>query len=193
MQHKVAGDGRRARRARSRQAILDATYEIMEEGILAPTSQDIADRAGVDIRTLFRQFQGMDDLYAAANDSKRSLYDAMFAPKSCEGSFDERLLQAVEQHASGYEELRNAFLLTLNQRWRSPVLRENYAMENHRLRRGLELWLPELNSMPQSIREAVDAIASFEMWHRLREDQHLSIDAATKIIYDTLKRLTSEP
>ena len=192
MQHKVAGDGRHARRARSRQAILDATYEIMEEGILAPTSQDIADRAGVDIRTLFRQFQGMDDLYAAVNDSKRSLYDAMFTPKSCEGSFDERLLQAIEQHASGYEELRNTFLLALNQRWRSPVLRKNYAMVNHRLRRGLELWLPELNSMPQSIREAVDAIASFEMWHRLREHQQLSKEEAIEIIYDILNQLIAE-
>ena len=101
-------------------------------------------------------------------------------------------MHAVEQHAYAYEELSNVILLTLNQRWRSPVLRNNYARANNKLRKDLEGWLPELASMPRSRREAVDAVASFEMWHRLREHQNLSSDAAVDIVYDILKGLIVE-
>jgi AcrR family transcriptional regulator len=192
LQGKSTTDGRYRRSERSRQGMLDAACEMMEQGNLSPTAQEIADRAGVGIRTLFRQFQGMDDLYAAIEELKRPLYDAKFAGGNREGPLNERLLHAVNQHASAYEELTNTILLTLNQRWRSPVLRNNYARANLRLRKDLEDWLPELKSMSKSRREAVDAVASFEMWHRLREHQSMSLDATVDIVYDILKGLIIE-
>ena len=172
---------------------MDAACELMDQGVLAPTAQEIADRAGVGIRTLFRLFEGVDDLYAAVDELKRPVYDAKFIGGNREGSLRERLLHAVGQHALAYEELSNVILCTLNQRWRSPVMRDNYVRANRRLRKDLEDWLPELTSLPRSRREAVDAVASFEMWHRLREHQHLSKDAAIDIIYDLLKGLIVEP
>jgi AcrR family transcriptional regulator len=192
LQRKAVTDGRHLRSERCRQGILDASCEMIEQGILAPTAQEIADRAGVGIRTLFRQFEGMDGLYAAVDELKQPLYEAKFTAGNREGSLRERLLHAVEQHAYAYEELTNVILLTLNQRWRSPVLRNNYARANDNLRKDLEDWLPELASMPRSRREAVDAVASFEMWHRLREHQNLSADAAVDIVYDILKGLIVE-
>lgn len=193
LQRKESTDGRHLRGERSRKAMVDVACEMMDQGILAPTAQEIADRAGVGIRTLFRQFEGMDGLYAAVEKLKRPVYDAKFAGGNREGSLRERLLHAVGQHARAYEELSNVILSTLNQRWRSPVLSKNYARANNRLRKDLEDWLPELTSMPRSRREAVDAVASFEMWHRLREHQHLSKDAAIDIVYDLLKGLIVEP
>jgi hypothetical protein len=46
--------------------------------------------------------------------------------------------------------------------------------------------------MSKSRREAVDAVASFEMWHRLREHQSMSLDATVDIVYDILKGLIIE-
>ena len=46
-----AADGRRARSERSKQAIIDATLALMEEGNLIPTAQQISDKAGVGIRS----------------------------------------------------------------------------------------------------------------------------------------------
>jgi|TARA_B110000977_G_scaffold57605_1_gene78217 AcrR family transcriptional regulator len=193
LQHKELTDGRYLRAGRSRKAMVDAACELMDQGVLAPTAQEIADRAGVGIRTLFRLFEGVDDLYAAVDELKRPVYDAKFIGGNREGSLRERLLHAVGQHALAYEELSNVILCTLNLRWRSPVMRDNYVRANRRLRKDLEDWLPELTSLPRSRREAVDAVASFEMWHRLREHQHLSKDAAIDIIYDLLKGLIVEP
>jgi AcrR family transcriptional regulator len=167
--------------------MIDAAIEMVEEGILAPTAQEISDRAGVGIRTLFRQFEGMDGLYTAIDQQTRPIMEAKFTSGNREGSPKERLLHAVEQHAKAYEEMTNLILLTLNQRWRSPVLRKNYDRANRQLRIDLDEWLPELKNLSTSHRETVDAIASFDMWHRLREHQHLSERAAIDIIYNMLK------
>ena len=52
----VVADGRRMRSERSRDAIIEAALQLVQEGILVPTAQQIADRAGVAMRTFFRHF-----------------------------------------------------------------------------------------------------------------------------------------
>ena len=69
------------------------------------------------------------------------------------------------------------------------MLREKYARNQRGLRKDLEDWLPELKSLPRDKREAVDAIASFDMWHRLREHQGLSNKASVEIVTDLLMGL----
>lgn len=54
-------DGRRARRERSRVAVIDALLDLVADGRI-PTAPDIAERAGVSLASLFRYFEGLDDL-----------------------------------------------------------------------------------------------------------------------------------
>ena len=182
-------DGRHRRGERSRQAILDAACDMVADGVLAPTAQEIAERAGVGIRTLFRQFEGMDDLYAAIEETKGPNNRARFTQLDRHGSFEDRLLHAVEQRAIAYDELQNTLLFGQTQRWRSEVLRKSYVRSNHRLRKDLEDWLPELLKLPEQSREAVDAVTSFEMWYRLREHQNMSTKAATALVHALLSSL----
>ena len=51
-----------------------------------------------------------------------------------------------------------------------------------RLRKELELWLPEVVALPKDRSEALHAVASFDMWHRLREHQGLSPKASSDIV-----------
>jgi len=186
-------DGRTLRGERNRQALLDAALEMLEEGNLAPSAQEIAQRAGVGLRGLFRHFGDMEGLFIAIEERTRGEGDALFAGGNREGSFRERSLHVVEQHALAYEERSNVFLSTQAQRWRSPHIRKSYDRANRQLRKDLEDWLPELKTLSAHRREAVDAAASFEMWHRLREHQHQSVEAAIDIVYDTLKVLITQP
>jgi hypothetical protein len=78
-------------------------------------------------------------------------------------------------------------------RWNSEVLRKSYERDNHRLRKDLEDWLPELKSLSPHRREAVDTAASFEAWQRLREHQHQGVEAAIDIVYDMIKVLMTSP
>ena len=61
----TALDGRFRRGERSRQAIVAALVELVGRGILQPTAQQVADQAGVGIRSVFRHFSEMESLYAA--------------------------------------------------------------------------------------------------------------------------------
>lgn len=184
-----ASDGRRQRTERSRQAIIDATLACMDEGALVPTAQQIADRAGLGIRSFFRHFEDMESLFQAVDAQIRDSYEALFLGGDREGSLRERIEHAVERHAAAYETVSNIVQATLAQRWRYEVLRRNYARNQRGLRKDLDDWLPELESIDGARREAVDAVASFEMWHRLREHQGLSKRASIDIVRDLLERL----
>ena len=175
-------DGRRQRSERSQTAIIEAALSLMDEGTLVPTAQQIADRAGVGIRSFFRHFADMDSLFLAADDMLLSSYEALFEVDDRTGALASRVARAVDLYGNAFDKLRPIILCTQAQLWRSPKLRENYAWHQQRLRKELELWLPEVSAMPKDLREALHAVASFDMWHRLREHQGLSPKASADIV-----------
>ena len=59
-------DGRHARRDRNRVAVVDAMLELFAAGNLAPSSDEIAEKAGLSPRSLFRYFDDLDDLVRVA-------------------------------------------------------------------------------------------------------------------------------
>ena len=177
-----SSDGRRQRSERSQTAIIEAALALMDEGVLVPTAQQIADRAGVGIRSFFRHFADMDSLFLAADDMLLSSYEALFQVDDRTGALASRVARAVDLYGNAFDKLRPIILCTQAQLWRSPKLRENYAWHQKRLRKELELWLPEVSVMPKDLREALHAVASFDMWHRLREHQGLSPKASADIV-----------
>lgn len=189
----VGRDGRRLRSERSRQAIIDASLALIAEGNLVPTAQQISERAGVGIRSFFRHFSDMENLFTTVDEQIRDSYESLFVGGDRDGTIQQRILHAVERHADGYENQKNIILMTAAQSWRYEFLRKNYARYQRGLRKDLDDWLPELNSLPRLQREAADAISSFEMWHRLREHQGLSKKKSVEIIVDLLGGLLAGP
>src|SRR6266496_687113 len=61
-------DGRTARALRTREAIVDASIALVDEGDLRPTAPRIAERAGVSVRSVFQHFDDLEGLYAAVAD-----------------------------------------------------------------------------------------------------------------------------
>src|SRR5512136_2550534 len=59
-----ASDGRVRRSQRSGHAIVEALMELVGEGVREPTAQQVAARAKVGIRTVFRRFSDMESLFA---------------------------------------------------------------------------------------------------------------------------------
>ena len=187
----VSVDGRRQRGERTRQAIIDAALSLQEEGVLVPTAQQISDRAGVLIRSFFRHFDDMETLFKAADDQQRDSYEALFIGGDRQGALSERVHGAVERRSAAFEQLKNLVLGTKAQLWRYEMLRKNYARNQKGLRKDLEAWLPELNGLPEVECESVHAIASFEMWNRLRSEQGLPEKASISVIQSTLISLLS--
>ena len=186
-----SSDGRRQRSERSQTAIIEAALTLMEEGTLVPTAQQIADRAGVGIRSFFRHFADMDSLFLAADEMLLDSYEALFQVADRDGSLSNRVSRAVELYGNAFDNLMQLILCTKALLWRFPKLKENYAWHQKRLRKELELWLPEVADLPRDRREAVHAVASFEMWHRLREHQGLSYGASADIVTGMVMDLVS--
>ncbi len=71
-------DGRRARRARSRVAVIDAVFALVRDGKVPPTVEDVAERAGVSVSLIFRNFDGLDDMQRQAFDVFQERYVHLF-------------------------------------------------------------------------------------------------------------------
>lgn len=59
-------DGRTARRDRNRETVLDAMIDLIDEGTVLPSVDQISERSGVSHRSVFRYFEDLDGLFDAA-------------------------------------------------------------------------------------------------------------------------------
>lgn len=73
-------DGRHARRERSRLAVVDAVFALVRNGKIPPTVDDVAAQAGVSVSSIFRNFEGLDDLQRQAFDVFRERFAHLFEP-----------------------------------------------------------------------------------------------------------------
>jgi AcrR family transcriptional regulator len=97
-------DGRTLRRTRNRTAVIAALLEIIREGNLHPGASEIADRAGVSHRSIFRYFDDLDDLV-------RTSIDHAFAeagpladiPEIGDGSLAERITNFVDARVALFQ------------------------------------------------------------------------------------------
>jgi AcrR family transcriptional regulator len=175
-------DGRRLRSERSKKAIFDACQALMNEGQLVPTAQRVSDKAGVPIRSFFRHFPDMETLFRALDESMRPEFERIFITESSDGTLAERIESAINLHARSFEENKAVLQSTKAQLWRYPVLQENYARWQSRLRKDLAKRIPELKDTDADTRELIDGIASYEMWDRLRKHQNLSVAKSSQLI-----------
>jgi AcrR family transcriptional regulator len=181
-------DGRRLRSERSKKAVLNACEVLMKEGQLVPTAQMISDKAGVPIRSFFRHFPDMQTLFRELDASLQPGYERSFAEVVCNGSLSERIESAVKLHARTFEESKPILRSTKAQLWRYDVLQENYARWQRRIRKDLDIRIPELTDIDSDARELIDSFTSFEMWTRLRDHQKLSQKKSTKLIQDLVEK-----
>lgn len=70
-------DGRHARRERSRVAVIDAVFALVRDGKVPFTAEDLAERAGVSVSSVFRNFDGLDDMQRQAFDVFRERYSQL--------------------------------------------------------------------------------------------------------------------
>ena len=182
-------DGRRMRSDRSRQLIIESMLELIKQGNLVPTAQQVADHANVGIRSVFRHFEDMESIFETASELCHREYRGLFIRGDRSGTMQERILHATECHADAYETISNMILSGAARRWNSEVLQKSYLDYQRQLRRDLNEWLPELVSLSESKRQAVDSIASFEIWHRLRKIQGLGKAESIEIIVEMLEAL----
>jgi len=179
-----ASDGRNARAARTHAALIDALFELLDEGDVQPTAERIAERAGVSPRSVYQHFSDRERLFEAAAERQLSRVGPLLTYLSDEGPLPERLDAFVGQRATLYEAVssfRRAALLL--EHAHEDVARRLGLVRQVKRDEALRVFAPELALLPSRERRvagaALGAASSWSTWEALRRHQGLGVPAAT--------------
>ena len=92
-------DGRTLRSMRTREAIVDATIGLLEEGDLRPTAPRVAARAAVSVRSVFQHFDDLETLHASVAERLVERVAVLVVPVPPDLPRAERLDRFVHQRA----------------------------------------------------------------------------------------------
>ena len=180
-------DGRTARALRTREAIVDASIALVDEGDLRPTAPRIAERAKVSVRSVFQHFDDLEGLYAAVGD--RIVERLTHVMMTVDGSLqlEERIPEVVRQ--------RVILLEAITPVRRAATVHAPFSREvRKRLQKGHEfmrdeverVFEPELTGCDPDDRadllDALDTALSWASWDNLRSLNGRSADEASAVL-----------
>ena len=119
-------DGRSARRERNREAVIDAFIEMVMAGEHEPSVDDIADKAGVSYRSVYRYFEDRSDMMAAAADRAmqwiRPLLVEASGPYKADDPLDHRIDSVVDARSEVYVQIADVLRTALLRSTHEPYI-----------------------------------------------------------------------
>ena len=187
------GEIPRERGEQTRARIADALIDLLTETELPPTAREVATRAGVSVRLVFHHFEDMDALYRAVAREQFDRHWRGLRPVPRDLALGQRIDRTVLQRARLFDAVapvrRQAVLLAVRHR----DVAQSFDLTNKMLRSLLEeTFSDELRAAGGERREllaALEAVASWETWDRLRRAQGLSAASARRVVARTLRTL----
>ncbi|MCR9193904.1 MAG: TetR/AcrR family transcriptional regulator [Hyphomonas sp.] len=171
-------DGRRRRSDRSRRRIIEAMFDLISEGHMSPSAVDVAERAGVGLRTVFRHFEDMDSIYDEMTaELTEAVMPKFMAPYEA-ASWREHLMECVDRRADIYETVFPMRVCMMLRRFHSKFLGEQYERETKLARSALKSILPKQVTANRELFGAIEALLDFSTWRQLRQDQNRSVESA---------------
>jgi len=188
-------DGRRLRRDQNREAVIDALLALFGEGVYEPSTNEIAERAGLSPRSLFRYFEDLDDLHRAAAVRQlrraRPLIDLGVDASSPTATKIDHL---VKSRLRLHEEIAPAARAVRVCAHRHAVLASELRTNRTYLRNQVrELFAPELAGAGAGLLPALDVLCSFESYELLREAHGLSRPKIEAALHTALTALLDPP
>ena len=188
-------DGRRARRERGRLAVTDAMIDLVFEGNIPPTSEQIAERAGVSVASIFRYFDTLDDLRRATTDVYFERFAHVFEiPEIGEGVLATRIEAFVSSRVTMHEATEPMARLV-----RSRALDNSdigTTLQGVRATRGDQVrhhFAHEIGRLTPAVADDLVAViatlTSFESWDQARHDHRRSASQLRRAWSGALTRL----
>ena len=175
-------DGRRLRSLISQNIIVDAMMTLIQRGILEPTAQEVADEAGIGIRTVFRQIQDKENLFSKMDEKVRAtLQETLKRATNPRGNLEERIEGLIELEAEIFESNLQFLRATLANKWKYNTLQKNYERNQRNIKSLLYTWIPELKNLSESQQTLLTSVNSAGYWIELRENLVLSETGAKNL------------
>lgn len=191
-------DGRTARSARTRAAVVTAVLELVRGGEPRPTAKEIAARAGISLRSVYVHFEDLDDLFTAAGARQAEEVAHLLYAIDASLPFPARVAEVVEQRAAIWEALAPLRRAALIWESSSPTLRERAKRMTDRSVRDLaRVFTSELDRRDPDAQpillEALNASSSSGAWEVLRLERGLTVERASAVVVTTLTALLQAP
>lgn len=167
-------DGRVLRGERTRQHIAEAMVDLIESGNHGPTSQEIADRAGVSLRLIFHHYADMESIFETAGLIQAGRHWQKLQTIPPTGPLAERVAATVHQRRKLYTAINPVREAVLVRAPENPAVLKLLEAGRKRLRTELETTFePELahaNGGRKTLVDAMELVTSWDAWHALRSD-----------------------
>lgn len=190
-------DGRLRRTVRSRLAICEACLDLVQEGVLQPGADQVAERAGVSRRSIFNHFRDLAELYDAVFEVGMQRCAPLLRPVPA----DPPLVRRVELWADArakFLEATGPFTRALT----AQALAEATGPQALRVSREALEWQQRdverlfardvdalLPSEQREVLEAISAASSPLTWEHLRHSRGLSMARARGVVQRTVLAL----
>ena len=187
-----SSDGRRARSQASRTKIIRAVMDLIEGGDPDPSTANVAKKAGVGLRSLFRHFEDKDAIYRELDAVLMKAYVPIITAPYRSDDWRERLMEMIERRCQVNEAAAPYRISTTAMRRRSKFLKENFQRLHDTEKARLNTILPSQLHTDTPLGRMILIAMSFDTWRMLREDEHLSaddtLDAVKQMVTDVITR-----
>lgn len=191
-------DGRLARSARTRRAIVDALRALHQDGDLRPTAPRVAERAGVSVRTVWQHFEDLESLFVEAGHRDAEIARSYVTPVDVDAPLIDRLTAIIDQRARMFEDLAPTWRAA---RLQEPFSRQLQLSRDRLLRMGrvqlAQVFAVELARLPADRRltvlNALQVATSWATWESLRRELSLSARDAHAAVLTLVVHLFPQP
>jgi len=185
-------DGRAARSQRTRDAVVHALLDLLRGGNLRPTAREIAEQAGVSLRSVYVHFDDVEDLFCAAATQEIAALAAILEVVPCDGPIAQRLDAFIAQRVRLWEQLGPVGSAAALQEPFSASLARVLKAGRQRARAEVERVFAQELDGDENLTAAVDLIASASSWRELRFNQGLDAHAASAVLRTALERALAD-
>ncbi|MGB9112906.1 MAG: TetR/AcrR family transcriptional regulator [Acidimicrobiales bacterium] len=188
-------DGRRARGQRTRLKVIEALLELVSEGVVRPTAQEIAARAGVALRTVYHHFEDVEALRRLALDLDMQRHFEILTPIDAKLPLDDRIVRLAQQCRDLFEAVTPIRRATLFDQQSSPDMAKGvHNATQARAEHVAKVFEPEFarfGAAQRAIVDTVNLITSWVSWEYVRTMLHRSASEAEETLVGALRALFS--
>lgn len=187
-------DGRHTRQLENKAKVIRAMLELVRETGEVPAVEEVADRADVSRRSVFRFFANRELLLRATIDLMSDEVRERFPlPEPSDGPLIDRIARFVDHRADYYEFITPLRRIAERKKDVAAPIREAQARSRAAEREHIGAYFADLAPRHPTDRErwtdSVQLVASWNAWATLRLDYGRSVDEARAVVERSLSAI----
>ena len=188
-------DGRTARKDRNRVAVLDAVLSLFTEDNLIPSPDEVAQRSGVSLRSVYRYFADTEALLRAAIDRHlERIQPLAIIDQLGVGTFEQRLSNFLDARLRLYEAVASTARASRLRAATSELIRDQLEASRVQLRNQTgQQFAAELDQLSPKARRAafaaVDTLTQMECIDLYRSNRQFSGAATREMLAITITQM----